>query len=433
MNAIETHALTRRFGAHTAVDGLDLTVRQGELFALLGVNGAGKTTTLRMLSGLLQPTGGEADILGFRLTQQPQEIKRRINLSPQETAVAPNLTVRENLELIAGIYGASRREAAQRAAETIAEFHLGEVERSRAKTLSGGWQRRLSIAMALISQPQLVFLDEPTLGLDVLARRELWQVIRSLRGRVTVILTTHYLEEAEALSDRIGILSHGRLRICGTAQELCAAAGETRFEEAHMTLFEPEQLAPGVSVFSLSFLALFSALLLSRDRSSALILRLYASPLTGRDFILGYLLPMLPMALAQTLVCLLAAIPLGLPVSWRILACTVINVPIALVNLALGMLCGTLLPEKAVGGMCGALLTNVSAWLSGIWFSLDLGGKVFRRIAYALPFANAVDAARAALAGDWGGMFPQLWIVLAWAFGLLTAAIVIFRRKMTAR
>ena len=231
MNAIETHALTRRFGPRTAVDGLDLTVRQGELFALLGVNGAGKTTTLRMLSGLLQPTG-----LGFRLTQQPQEIKRRINLSPQETAVAPNLTVRENLELIAGIYGASRREAAQRAAETIAEFHLGEVERSRAKTLSGGWQRRLSIAMALISQPQLVFLDEPTLGLDVLARRELWQVIRSLRGRVTVILTTHYLEEAEALSDRIGILSHGRLRICGTAQELCAAAGETRFEEAFIKL-----------------------------------------------------------------------------------------------------------------------------------------------------------------------------------------------------
>lgn len=203
--------------------------------------------------------------------------------------------------------------------------------------------------------------------------------------------------------------------------------------EAHMTLFEPEQLAPGVSVFSLSFLALFSALLLSRDRSSALILRLYASPLTGRDFILGYLLPMLPMALAQTLVCLLAAIPLGLSASWRILAYTAVNVPIALVNLALGMLCGTLLPEKAVGGMCGALLTNVSAWLSGIWFSLDLGGKVFRRIAYALPFANAVDAARAALAGDRGGMFPQLWIVLAWAFGLLTAAIVIFRRKMTAR
>ena len=241
MNAIETHALTRRFGAHTAVDGLDLTVRQGELFALLGVNGAGKTTTLRMLSGLLQPTGGEADILGFRLTQQPQEIKRRINLSPQETAVAPNLTVRENLELIAGIYGASRREAAQRAAETIAEFHLGEVERSRAKTLSGGWQRRLSIAMALISQPQLVFLDEPTLGLDVLARRELWSVISSLHGQVTLILTTHYLEEAEALSDRIGIMAGGRLRELGTAAGLCAQAGKDTFEDAFVALATGEK------------------------------------------------------------------------------------------------------------------------------------------------------------------------------------------------
>lgn len=241
MNAIETHALTRRFGPRTAVDGLDLTVRQGELFALLGVNGAGKTTTLRMLSGLLQPTSGEADILGFRLTQQPQEIKRRINLSPQETAVAPNLTVRENLELIAGIYGASRREAAQRAAETIAEFHLGEVERSRAKTLSGGWQRRLSIAMALISQPQLVFLDEPTLGLDVLARRELWSVISSLHGQVTLILTTHYLEEAEALSDRIGIMAGGRLRALGTAAGLCAQTGKDTFEDAFVALAAGEK------------------------------------------------------------------------------------------------------------------------------------------------------------------------------------------------
>ena len=241
MNAIETYALTRRFGPRTAVDGLDLTVRQGELFALLGVNGAGKTTTLRMLSGLLQPTGGEADILGFRLTQQPQENKRRINLSPQETAVAPNLTVRENLELIAGIYGASRREAAQRAAETIAEFHLGEVERSRAKTLSGGWQRRLSIAMALITRPKILFLDEPTLGLDVLARRELWSVISSLHGQVTLILTTHYLEEAEALSDRIGIMAGGRLRALGTAAGLCAQAGKDTFEDAFVALATGEK------------------------------------------------------------------------------------------------------------------------------------------------------------------------------------------------
>ena len=236
MKAVELQGLTRRFKDKLAVDHLNLSLEKGELFALLGVNGAGKTTTIRMLCGLLPPDEGDALLMGHSIVHEPELAKAQLNVSPQETAVAPNLTVRENLELIAGIYGASRREAAQRAAETIAEFHLGEVERSRAKTLSGGWQRRLSIAMALISQPQLVFLDEPTLGLDVLARRELWQVIRSLRGRVTVILTTHYLEEAEALSDRIGILSHGRLRICGTAQELCAAAGETRFEEAFIKL-----------------------------------------------------------------------------------------------------------------------------------------------------------------------------------------------------
>lgn len=199
--------------------------------------------------------------------------------------------------------------------------------------------------------------------------------------------------------------------------------------EAHMTLFEPEQLAPGVSVFSLSFLALFSALLLSRDRSSALILRLYASPLTGRDFILGYLLPMLPMALAQTLVCLLAAIPLGLPVSWRILACTAVNVPIALVNLALGMLCGTLLPEKAVGGMCGALLTN------GL-------GVALRHLVLARPRRKGFPPHRlrapvrqrrrrgAGRSGrGLGRHVPTALVVLGWAFGLLTAAIVIFRRK----
>ena len=166
MNAIETHALTRRFGAHTAVDGLDLTVRQGELFALLGVNGAGKTTTLRMLSGLLQPTGGEADILGFRLTQQSQEIKRRINLSPQETAVAPNLTVRENLELIAGIYGASRREAAQRAAETIAEFHLGEVERSL--TVLDGAVLVLSAVEGVQAQTRLLWRALEKMGIPTL-------------------------------------------------------------------------------------------------------------------------------------------------------------------------------------------------------------------------------------------------------------------------
>lgn len=236
MNAIKTWGLTKRYGEKTAVDGLDLTVEQGELFALLGVNGAGKTTTIKMLSTLLEPTSGEAELLGWSLSAQSQEIKQRTNVSPQETAVAQNLTVRENLELLAGVYGASRREAKKKATEMIGEFHLQEVEKSRAKTLSGGWQRRLSIAMALISKPEILFLDEPTLGLDVLARRELWSIIRGLKGKITIILTTHYMEEAASLSDRIGIMANGKLRICGTVPELLAAAGKTDFEEAFICL-----------------------------------------------------------------------------------------------------------------------------------------------------------------------------------------------------
>ena len=233
---IETKGLTKRFKGKTAVDGLDLTVKQGELFALLGVNGAGKSTTIKMLSGLLVPTAGTATVLGYDLTAQLPEIKQRIAVSPQETAVAPNLTVRENLELIAGIYGSSRARAKEKTASLLDELHMQEVAKSRARTLSGGWQRRLSIAMALISEPQLLFLDEPTLGLDVLARRALWQVIRSLKGRVTVILTTHYLEEAEALADRVGIMASGRLLHCGTPRELIALAGEEKFEDAFVKL-----------------------------------------------------------------------------------------------------------------------------------------------------------------------------------------------------
>lgn len=236
MNAIQTKELTRRYGEKTAVDALDLTVKQGELFALLGVNGAGKTTTVKMLSGLLAPTSGDAEILGYSLVSQTQEVKSRINLSPQETAVAPKLTARENLELIAGIYGSTRKEAKEKAAAMLEEFHMQEVAGQRAGTLSGGWQRRLSIAMALISQPQILFLDEPTLGLDVLARRELWNIIEKLKGRVTVILTTHYMEEAASLADRVAILAHGRLRLCGTVQKILDAAGETVFENAFIKL-----------------------------------------------------------------------------------------------------------------------------------------------------------------------------------------------------
>lgn len=233
MNAIETRGLTKRYGSLTAVDALDLTVRQGELFALLGVNGAGKSTTIKLLSCLTAPTAGDAYLLGRSVVTEAAQVKRVIAVSPQETAVAPNLTVEENLALMAGIYGVREEVGA-----LMAGLGLNQAAKRRAKVLSGGWQRRLSIAMALVSRPNILFLDEPTLGLDVLARRELWQVIESLKGRVTTILTTHYLEEAEALADRVGIMAHGRLRAVGTASELKALAGTASFEDAFVALAE---------------------------------------------------------------------------------------------------------------------------------------------------------------------------------------------------
>ena len=236
MNAIETHGLTKRYKDLTAVDGLELTVRAGELFALLGVNGAGKTTTIKMLSCLTKPTAGDALLLGKSVTREPEAVKGLIAVSPQETAVAPKLTVRENLELMAGIHGADRAAVRRQAEALCARFGLEEVRDKAAGKLSGGWQRRLSIAMALILEPKVLFLDEPTLGLDVLARAELWDQIRALKGEITVILTTHYMEEAEALSDRIGVMGKGRLLRVGTAAELKAAAGKATLEEAFIQL-----------------------------------------------------------------------------------------------------------------------------------------------------------------------------------------------------
>lgn len=236
MNAIETRDLTKRFKDKTAVDGLNLTVAENEFFALLGTNGAGKTTTIKMLCCLSRPTSGEALIMGKSVTAQSEQVKELINISPQETAVGVNLTVRENLELSAGLYGNSRARSREMAADMITRMRLGEVEKSRAKTLSGGWMRRLSIAMALISAPKVLFLDEPTLGLDVFARRELWGVIRALRGHATVVLTTHYLEEAEALSDRIGVMARGRLAALGTPDELKKQTGCDTFEDAFIAL-----------------------------------------------------------------------------------------------------------------------------------------------------------------------------------------------------
>lgn len=241
MNSIEIKSLTKQYRDITAVDHLDLEIRAGESFALLGVNGAGKTTVIRMLSCLTKPTSGDAVLCGHSICEQPSAVKSVIALSPQETAIAPNLTVRENLELVAGICGMRRPEAKQAATDLILRLHLTEVEKRKAGKLSGGWQRRLSIAMALIQKPQILFLDEPTLGLDVLARRELWQVIRALKGSVTMILTTHYLEEAAALCDRIAVLSHGRLRAVGTVAELLALTGAPDFETAFTKLAAGEE------------------------------------------------------------------------------------------------------------------------------------------------------------------------------------------------
>ncbi len=242
MNAIETHAFTRRFGDLTAVDSLNLSIPEGELFALLGVNGAGKTTAIRMLCGLLPPTSGDALLLGHSITKDPAAAKALLNVSPQETAVAPALTVRENLAFIAAVYGKGTREANAAADAMIERMGLQSVARRRAKQLSGGWQRRLSIAMGLITEPKILFLDEPTLGLDVLARRELWQVVEVLRGQMTVVLTTHYLEEAEALSDRVGIMAHGRLKALGTARELVERTGAKDFEDAFVALAASEEV-----------------------------------------------------------------------------------------------------------------------------------------------------------------------------------------------
>lgn len=236
MNAIELCGLTRSFHGKTVVEPLQLSLREGELFALLGLNGAGKTTTLRMLSGLLPPDGGDALLLGHSICREPQAAKASLNLSPQETAVAPNLTVRENLCLTARIWGVPRAEARRRAEHFLASFSLTEKASARARTLSGGQQRRLSLAMALMTRPRILLLDEPTLGLDVLARRELWQQIRALHGQVTILLTTHYLEEAEALADRIGIMSRGRLTALGTAEELKQQTGCVNFSDAFLAL-----------------------------------------------------------------------------------------------------------------------------------------------------------------------------------------------------
>ena len=236
MQAIKTIELVKQYKDLTAVNKLHLEIQQGELFSLLGVNGAGKTTAIKMLSCLTKPTDGDAIVGGCSIIREPEEVKRLIGVSPQETAVAPNLSVKENLELICGIHRFSKEKTEAKIRELCRQFALDAVLQRKAGKLSGGWQRRVSIAMALISEPKILFLDEPTLGLDVMARHDLWEVIRSLKGKITIVLTTHYMEEAEALSDRVGIMKCGRLLAVGTVEELNRMAGTNNFETAFVSI-----------------------------------------------------------------------------------------------------------------------------------------------------------------------------------------------------
>ena len=236
MDAIRIENLTKKYKDVVAVDNLSLTVKEGELFALLGVNGAGKTTTIKVLACLTKATDGDAFLLGKSVNKEPNEVKMFIALSPQETAVAPALSVRENLEFICGIHSFTKEKMRVKIKELTELLGLESVMKRKAGKLSGGWQRRLSVAMALISEPKILFLDEPTLGLDVLARSDLWDIIRSLKGKITIILTTHYMEEAEALSDRVAIMKDGKLIICDTPEKIKETAETDNFEQAFVRI-----------------------------------------------------------------------------------------------------------------------------------------------------------------------------------------------------
>ncbi len=238
MISIETKKLTKKYKNSVAVDGLDLSVNKGELFSLLGINGAGKTTTIKMLSTLTKPTSGDAVLNGHSINTDSAGVKKIIGVSPQETAVAPNLTVKENLEFICGLHGFSKEKQTSKVTELLEKFSLNSQQNKKAGKLSGGWQRRLSIAMALTGEPEILFLDEPTLGLDVIARSELWNLIISLKGKITIILTTHYMEEAEKLSDRIGIMKNGKLLCIDTAQALKIKTETKTLEDAFITIIK---------------------------------------------------------------------------------------------------------------------------------------------------------------------------------------------------
>ena len=235
MNIITIDNVCKNYKSKKALDNVCLSIKQGELFGLLGVNGAGKTTLIKILCGLTRKTSGTITINNFNLDKEIDKIKEIIDISPQETSVANNLTVKENLEFFANIYNNNDVKSIN---EIIDIFNLNEVLNQRAKTLSGGYKRRLSIAIALISKPKILFLDEPTLGLDVFARRELWNIIKKLQKNITIILTSHYLEEIENLCDRVAILSNGKLLKTGTIEEIKQITNTQNFEDAFIKLVE---------------------------------------------------------------------------------------------------------------------------------------------------------------------------------------------------
>ncbi len=242
MVAIRTNNLRKEYKDVVAVDDLNLEINEGELFALLGVNGAGKTTAIKMLATLTNPTSGDAFIYDNSIIKEPNKIKEIVDISMQETAVARKLTVEENIEFYAELSG-QNKEAIEESKKYVYEsFGLDKVAKKRASKLSGGWQRKLSIALALVTKPKVLFLDEPTLGLDVIARRELWKTIEGLKRKMTIILTTHYMEEAEALSDRIGIMKDGKLLFVGTKEKLYKKTKKKNVEEAFINLVSGGEL-----------------------------------------------------------------------------------------------------------------------------------------------------------------------------------------------
>ncbi len=240
MTAIKITNLTKKYKNLTAVNNLNLEIKQGELFSLLGVNGAGKTTIIKILTCLTKPSDGNASVGGYSIITDPEKVKKIISVSPQDTAIAPNLSVKENLELICGIHKFSKEKTNKKAELLSKQFNLDEFLHKKTCKLSGGIKRRVSIAMALISEPEILFLDEPTLGLDVIARHTLWEIINSLKGKTTIIMTTHYLEEAKFLSDRIGIMKDGNLLALGTVEELNETAKTSDFEKTFVSIVKED-------------------------------------------------------------------------------------------------------------------------------------------------------------------------------------------------